>query len=172
MASRSLLATARIGRTHGLDGFVRVESLSGGYDHLADLDKAEIRTKDGRHLDVEIEDVAERAGSFMMRFKGYESPEKAKFLSGGVMYVTRDRAPALEEGEFYVADLFGLEMILEDGTSVGKVVSVSEGAQSLLLQVDDGNGRIFLVPYMKPFVGDIDFAANTMILMMKELAEA
>ena len=32
-----LLATAKIGKTHGIDGFLRVYSLSGEYSHLKNL---------------------------------------------------------------------------------------------------------------------------------------
>ena len=171
MANRSLLATAKVGRTHGLDGFVRIESLSGEYEHLANLDEAVIRTREGKEIKVTVDGCRVQAETFLMRFEGYSSPEKARFLSGGVMYITRDRAPKLEEGEYYVADLFDLDMILEDGTSVGKVESVSEGAQALLLQVRNKEGKLFLVPKMDQFVGSIDFEKGTITLLMKELSE-
>lgn len=171
MARRNLLATAKVGKTHGLKGFLRLESLSGEFEHLEVLDEALIRTKEGKEVEVHVEDTSYHADSFLMKFSGYDSPEKARFLSGGVMYITRDRAPKLEDGEYYIADLFDLEMVLEDGLSVGRVVSVSEGSQAMLLHVQKENGKIFLVPNMKPFIGDIDFEKNTITLLMKEVSD-
>lgn len=171
MARRNLLATAKVGKTHGLKGFLRLESLSGEFEHLEALDEAMIRTKEGKEVKVKVEATAYHTDSFLMKFSGYDSPEKARFLSGGVMYITRDKAPRLEEGEYYIADLFDLDMILEDGKCVGRVISVSEGAQAMLLHVEKDDGRVFLVPNMKPFIGGIDFEKNTITLLMKEVSD-
>ncbi len=170
MENKSLLATALVGKTHGLDGFLRIVSLSGGYDHLAVLDRAVVKTREGRRIDVEIEDVLFHKDSFLMKFSSFNTPEKARVLSGGVMYITRDKAPVLEEGEYYVADLYGLEAVV-DGKVVGVVEDTSEGSQALLLHVRRNDGSIRLVPNMAPFIGKRDFDAGRIEILMPEVLE-
>ena len=167
---KTLLATALVGRTHGLEGYVRIESLSGDYEHLADLDECVIETKDKRRVNAEVESVKMHQDCLLMRFCGYPTPEKARVLSGGVMYITRDRAPELEEGEYYIADLYGCSVIV-DGERVGEITDTSEGAQALLLHVKRDDGRIFLVPNMKPFVSEVDTSNGKVILANRDLLE-
>ena len=170
MENKSLLATALIGKTHGLNGFLRIVSLSGEYEHLSTLDKAEIRTRDGRSIHVEVEDVLFHKEDFLMKFASFSTPEKARTLSGGVMYITRDKAPALDEGEYYIADLYGLKAEV-GGKAVGVVCDTSEGSQALLLHIRMADGRVRLVPNMEPFVGVRDFENGSIEILMPEVLE-
>ena len=52
-----LLATATVGKTHGVNGFIKINSLSGEYDHLMKLDSCILKTKDGKQVAVTIEDI-------------------------------------------------------------------------------------------------------------------
>lgn len=170
MENKSLLATALVGKTHGLNGFLKIVSLSGEYDHLASLDQAEIRTREGRNIKVEVEDVLFHKEDFLMKFSSFSTPEKARVLSGGVMYITRDRAPALEDGEYYIADLYGLKAEVV-GKVVGEICDTSEGSQALLLHIRMADGQIRLVPNMEPFVGIRDFEKGSIEILMPEVLE-
>ena len=165
---KQLLATATVGKTHGVEGFVKINSLSGEYDHLLKLDSAILETKDGKQVAVSVEDVKVHSSQILFRFAGYESPEKARFLSGSVMYIPREKAPRLKKGEYYIADLIGLDMIA-DGVSVGKVEYLSDGAQGLYLNVRIPSGEVRIVPNLPAFVSKPDFEKGTITLLMKEL---
>ena len=167
---KQLLATATVGKAHGVEGFLRINSLSGEYDHLMKLDSAILETKDGKQVAVSVEDVKVHSSQILFRFKGYESPEKARFLSGSVMYITRDKAPRLKKGEYYVADLIGLDMIY-DGETVGKVEYLSDGAQGLYLNVRLPSGEIRIVPNIPSFVSRPDLEKGCITLLMKELLD-
>ena len=104
-----------------------------------------------------------------MKFSGYETPESARVLSGSVMKVHRRDARPLGEGEFYIADLYGLDVVF-NSEKVGEIVDVSDGAQAMLLQVRR-NGRTYLVPYLPVFVSKPDFVNGTIELLMGELMD-
>lgn len=165
-----MLATAQIGRTHGVDGFVRIHPFSDETEHLEVLDSCLIRTKEGRSIKCTVKDHKAHSDSFLMRFCGYESREKASLLSGGVMYIDRDKGAKLEEGEYYIADLFGLDMICE-GEKIGTVESVCDGAQADYLLVRKTDGSTMLVPNMDVFVSKPDFGKGTIELLNGELAK-
>ena len=164
-----LLSTATIGRTHGVEGFLRIYSLSGEYTHLKKLKNAVAVLPDGKEKLLSVLQVRSQGDLFLMKFAGYETPESARMLSGSVMKVKRSDARKLKKGEYYIADLYGLTMVYE-GEPVGIVKDVSEGAQAMLLQVER-NGKVFLVPNLPVFVSSPDFDAGEIELLMGDLLE-
>lgn len=166
--SDNLIASARLGRTHGVRGYMRLDSFSGLYEHFEKLDECVIQTKENKRIKLEIEDIAYHADSVLIKFKGVDTPEKARLLSQSVLYVDRSKAAPLEEGEYYIADLFGLDVVFE-GRIVGKVESVSEGSQALLLNVRTEDGKIHLIPNLEVFVRRPDFEKKEIELLNKEL---
>lgn len=164
----SLLAAATIGRTHGLDGYLRLYPLSGEIEHLMKLEEAVIRLRDGREKKVIAESIRLVSGDALIRFRGYDTPEKARVLAGGVLLIERSQAPELGEGEFYVADFYGLDVI-SDGVKAGTIEDTSEGAQAIMLHIRCNDGRIRLVPYLPVFLSHPDFDKGTIELLMPEL---
>ncbi len=166
--NKDLLATAAIGKTHGVEGFLRLTPFSGEVKHLLALKECLLVTKEGKEIHVIIDEVRLHKDSVLMRFASYFTPEKARMLSGGVLYIKREEAPRLKKGEYYVADLFGLDLY-SDGVKVGVVESISDGAQSLYLNVRTEDGKLVIIPNMFPFVDKPDFEASRINLLMKEL---
>ena len=164
----SLLAAATIGRTHGLDGYLRLYPLSGEIEHLMKLEEAVIRLRDGSEKKVIAESIRMVSGDALIRFRGYDTPEKARALAGGVLLIERSQAPELDEGEFYVADFYGLDVI-SDGVKAGTIEDTSEGAQAIMLHIRCNDGRIRLVPYLPVFLSHPDFDKGTIELLMPEL---
>ncbi len=164
----SLLAAATIGKTHGLDGYLRLYPLSGEIEHLMKLEEAVIRLRDGSEKKVIAESIRLVSGDALIRFRGYDTPEKARVLAGGVLFIERSQAPELGEGEFYVADFYGLDVI-SDGVRAGTIEDTSEGAQAIMLHIRCNDGRIRLVPYLPVFLSHPDFDKGTIELLMPEL---
>ncbi len=168
--NKDLLASAAIGKTHGVEGFLRLTPFSGEVKHLLVLKECLLVTKEGKEIQVIIDEVKLHKETLLVRFASYFTPEKARMLSGGVLYIKREEAPKLKKGEYYVADLFGLDLYC-DGVKAGVIESVSDGAQSLYLNVRTEDGRLVIVPNMLPFVEKPDFEASRINLLMKELLD-
>ena len=168
MEKKTVLATATVGRPHRVEGFLRSYPLSGEYEHLLKLNEALLELKNKEKVKVTVKDVKMHQDALLMRFNEYADREKAKLLSGSLMYISRDKCPPLKKGEYYIADLYDAPLVFE-GERVGTVVDTSEGAQALLLHVRTEDGRIFLVPNMKPFIEKVDMEKGEIVLAMKEL---
>ena len=164
----SLLAAATIGRTHGLDGYLRLYPLSGEIEHLMKLEEAVIRLRDGSEKKVIAESIRMVSGDALIRFRGYDTPEKARVLAGGVLLIERSQAPELDEGEFYVADFYGLD-VFSNGVKAGTVEGTSDGAQAIMLHIRRLDGGVSLVPYLPVFLSHPDFDKGTIELLMPEL---
>lgn len=162
-----LLSAATVGSTHGLKGHLKVYSLSGEYEHLLSLDKCILALKDGGEKEVSVEEAKFAGSIFLMKFASYDTPEKARMLTGSTLRIRRDQAMPLEDGEFYVADLYGLK-VLSAGKCLGCVESVSDGAQALYLHIRTENG-IRIVPFLPVYVGSVSIEDGTLEILLPEL---
>lgn len=167
----------------GTAGGCKIESASGEYAHIAALKEVAL-CKDGKRKVYAIES-AEMKGSFLcMKFKGIDSPEQVKEISGASLVVPRQYAKPLEKGEWYVEDLLQCKLVYDAGEkseSVGTIKAVVEGGGGNLLEVDldencpvlaqeikytaDGKVRTVYVPFRNEYVGEVDVVQKTVQLL-------
>ena len=165
---KQVLTTGIVRSPHGVKGFVKVKPFSDDFEHFFSLKEVTLQ-RDGKNRKVEIEQVQNHAGELLVKFKGIDSPEDARFISGWDILVPREQASRLGKGEVYTADLQGMKLVY-DNEEVGKVVSVMEGAQALLLEVLSTDGKVYMVPYIKGvFVDDISLENETIRLLERNL---
>ncbi|MCL1928547.1 MAG: ribosome maturation factor RimM [Treponema sp.] len=148
---------ALLGSPFGLTGRVKIESLSGEKNHLLELQKVTLR-KEGLEKEYIVEEVFAFPLSF--KLKGINTPEAAKTLRSAEILFSRDHAAPLNEGEFYIEDLRGLDVIAESNI-VGIISDVIEGGGGFLAEVLLGSGEKKLVPFRNEFFGKIDLVAGT-----------
>jgi 16S rRNA processing protein RimM len=175
-----LLVTGIVRSSHGVDGYVKVESTSGEISHFEGFTGVDVRSGgvNGTVRHYEIDAMEGSPQCFLIKFRGIDTPEQAKTLAGSEILVPRDRACPLEEGEFYVTDLCQCVLVYK-GTVVGSITGVMEGGSGDLLEVtlseSSGSGDAKpskrLVPLRKEFVGDIDMKARTVELMHRWILE-
>ena len=168
---KQVLATGVIRSPHGVRGYVKVHPYSDDFEHFFTL-KQITAQRGNRTRVLEIEHVQNHGDELLVKFRGIDSPEDARFLSGWDILVPREQASRLAEGEVYTADLQGMKLVY-DNEEVAEVVSVMDGAQALLLEVrTDRNDKLHLVPFMKGvFVDRVDVEKGTMELLRPELLD-
>lgn len=170
---KELLAVAKLGAPRGLNGLLKVHSFSGEYSHIESLREVLVAPDglpaEGRTLRVSLVESGQR--SLDMAFSGYESPEKARELTGLFLYLPRQQASPLGENEFYIHDLVGLR-VLGGGLELGVVEAVLEGGADPLLELrKTGGGAKSLIPFRKEFVGEVDVKAGSLELLAGWLLE-
>jgi len=147
------IAIGRIRKTHGVKGYLKIMSFSGEYDHFFDIDQITLKNKDQTRV-FEVEEVLPFSGEVLLKLKGIDNPETGTLLSGWEIWVSRDQAAELKEGEFYYADLAGCQVQLS-GTAIGHVRTVIESGSHDLLEVETAEG-IKLIPFNEVFIGKVD----------------
>ncbi|MDR0400431.1 MAG: ribosome maturation factor RimM [Treponema sp.] len=159
---------ALVGPPFGLKGFVKIRSLSGEFEHLLTLKQAVLR-QGGREQLREIE-AAAGGPSLIMKFRGFNSPEAARVLTGAELLVSREEAAPLRRGEYYIEDLKGLE-VWEGAEALGLITDVLEGGGGSLVELRLKNGETRLVPFRDEFFGDIDLAGRRAPLLCRWILE-
>lgn len=98
-----------------------------------------------------------------MKFRGIDTPEAARSLSGAELLVSRAEAAPLKANEFYIEDLRMLPVEYA-GTIRGCIRDVIEGGGGNLVEVQLLSGEIKLVPLRDEFFSEIDIKAGKAVL--------
>lgn len=109
---------AAVTGAHGVAGEVRLKLLGEGLEAL----KAHDSFNDGTLTLAKLR--SDNKGGAIARFAEVADRNKAEALRGTVLTVARNALPALEEGEYYHADLVGLPVVTDAGDTVGSVIEV------------------------------------------------
>jgi 16S rRNA processing protein RimM len=133
----------RVGRPHGIDGAFVVDGAS---DDPARFEVGASLIAGGRPAVVTL---ARRVGGGRLAIKLDVGVER-----GAELAVRRADLPRLDDDEYYVADLVGLEVFDADGSSVGVVRDVYQGPANDALELDTG----LLLPLVEDCVREIDLA--------------
>ena len=76
----------------------------------------------------------------------------------------------LDEDEYYIADLLGMKVLLEDGSEFGTLKNVMETGANDVYIVDSVEHGEVLLPAIKECILDVDIETNTMTVhLMKGL---
>lgn len=156
-------------QTHGLKGDVKVFPLTDDVNRFDDL-KEVMLEEGGQKLTVTRVQYAK--GRVILHFGEISSIEEAEKLKGAYLSVDRSHAVPLKENEYYIADVIGSGIFLEDGTRYGTLKDVLKtGANDVYEILTDGpEGRLVYIPCVKEFVKLVDpEALRIVIRLMKEI---
>jgi 16S rRNA processing protein RimM len=150
--SAELLAVGRISRAHGVRGEVSVLRLS---EVEARFEKGSVlRLEDGRTLTVET--MRPHQQRLLVKFEEIDDRAEAESLRGQVLLVPTDAVPEPPQGAFWVHQVVGLEVVTEDGRSLGRVVDVEGNPANDLWVTESGT----LIPAVRDVVVKIDLEAG------------
>ncbi|WP_298467066.1 ribosome maturation factor RimM [uncultured Erythrobacter sp.] len=149
--SADQIELAAISGAHGVSGEVRLKLFGEGVDALSQHKSF----NDGALTLKKIR--SDNKGGAVARFAESSDRNAAEKLRGTLLTVSKDTLPALEEGEYYHADLIGLRVETDAGTTVGRVIAVENfGATDILEIAKDpvpAKGmKTFMVPMTKAAV--------------------
>ena len=153
-----------VGSAHGIRGDVIVRSYAANPEDIATYGVLE--SADGKVLPkLAVVRVTDRG--VIARFAGVSDRNKAEMLKGTQLWIARDRLPAAGDGEYYHADLIGLDAVAPDGMAIGHVIAVENfGAGDLLeIRLKDSKQTEY-VPFTNAVVPEVDLTAGRLVVLM------
>lgn len=156
----------RIGAPFGIKGWVHVHSFTEPPDNLIRFSEWFLKLGDSWQP-TEVLSVKAHTKDFVVHLKGYEDRERAEGLRNVDIAVGREALPPLPVGEYYWADLIGLEVWSDSGRYLGNIDSLFETGSNDVMVVQDlqeGSKTIeHLIPYiLDEVVLEIDLKAQKM----------
>ena len=108
------LQVGAITSTHGIRGEVKVFPTTDDPARFKKLKKVILDTGK-RQIDMEIQSVRFFKQFVIVKFKGIDNINDVEQYKGSALFVSRDNAVRLEENEYYIADLIGMEVFTDEG---------------------------------------------------------
>jgi len=105
-----------------------------------------------------------KPGLVVLSLKEIVGRDAAEELRGEEVYIREADAAPLAEGEYFVHQLYGLEVLDEAGAIIGKVREVmSTGASDVLVVARQGQPDA-LIPVVKDFVVELDIPGGRVVI--------
>jgi len=102
---------------------------------------------------------------FVLRFETISDRTAAEALVQHELLVDAADRPELQEGEFHVLDLQGLEVRLSiEGPAIATVLDLHHSGNDLLEIELSGDGRRCLVPFVEAIVPEVNLAEGWLLL--------
>ena len=148
----------RVTAPFGVKGWVRIVPFTGSPAGLARYRRFWVG-RQGEWREVAIEDAAVHGTSVVARLAGCDDRDAAARLKGAELAVPREALPAAAPGEFYWADLVGLDVVNAAGESLGQVQGLFSTGANDVMRVGEGKGER-LLPFIATVVRKVDLAAR------------
>lgn len=142
--------------THGLRGEVNVFPTTDDMHRFRKLKKITLVTKKEERV-LDISSVKFFKDTVILGFDGLDTIEQVQHLRGAELYVGREDAVPLEEGQYFIPDLIGLAVYEEeDGSQVGILEDVYRTGANDVYAVRTPEGKSLLLPVIPSCIRSVD----------------
>lgn len=153
--------------TQGIKGELRVMPTVDDVARFKLLDHIFVDRK-GSIKEYEIENVRFHKQFVLLKLKGIDDMTTAETLKGTVVKITEDMAVPCEDDEYYIKDLYDMEVVTDDGEKLGVITDVIFTGANDVYAVKDNDGNEILIPAIKDCILNVDVENNTMTVRLLE----
>lgn len=130
----------------GVKGWVKLQSWTEPPEKIIAY-RSWLLDRAGAWHEWQVAEGRAHGNSVIARLEAVSDRDEAASLAGTHIAVYREQLPALPPGQYYWADLIGLEVRLEDGRSLGRVQGLmATGANDVLVVRGE---RERLIPFLR-----------------------
>lgn len=154
------IQVGKIVNTHGLRGDVKVLPLTDDPKRFEDLKVVYVGDE---KLKLDIGKVGYIKGNVLLKFKQYcDINDVEKFKNNMVFIDVKDKVK-LPEDSFFLDDILGMEVYLEDETHLGTIKDILQPGANDVYVVKNKNLE-YLIPAIKDVVKKVDIEQKKMII--------
>ncbi len=158
---------AEITGAHGVSGNVRIRPI-GTVDvaikALQSVKTVLAKSADGtRMMQMTLSSVRKQPspkGAWIARFKDTKDRNDAEALYGLQLFVRDNERPALPEGQYYVDEILGAEVVTDAGRALGTLTEILDTPANEVYVTDKGA----LIPVVDEFIVSLDAAAKRIVV--------
>lgn len=160
---KDLVKKLRIGviaNTHGIKGEAKVFPTTDEPKRFSKIKKVYL-VKNGTETESKIVTARYFKNLVICKFEGIDTPEAMRLYKTADIFVDRKDATPLKEGEHYIADLIGLNVLTEEGEPLGIVENIFPTGANQVMEVKRLDRKNLLIPYIKQFIIEVDLEMRT-----------
>jgi 16S rRNA processing protein RimM len=159
-----LVTMGRVVSAVGIRGEVRVKTFTEDPEGLAQYARWVVKAKEGWR-EMALEAFALRPNGTVAKLAGCDDRDAAERLRGADIAIRREDFVAEEEGELYLVDLIGFDVVDEQEGKLGVVESFFETGATSVMVVKAARER--LIPFVDGFVKEVDREAKRIMVDWK-----
>jgi len=149
------LVIGKILRAHGVRGEVRVLPHTDNPKRFSWLDEVYVDERDPKP--IAIEGVRFHKELVLLKLVGYDFRDQTDTLKGEMLLVPMENAIPLEDGEYFLFQLLGLDVYTDEDQHLGVLKDVIETGANNVFVVNGEGKKDILLPDTKEVVTEIDF---------------
>lgn len=162
-----MLQVGVITQTHGVRGEVKVFPTTDDVNRFKKLKQVILDT--GKEtMPLEIQSVKFFKQFVILKFKGIDNINDIEKYKRCSLYVTREHVVALEEDEYFIADMIGMEVCTEDGNIFGTLKDVIETGANDVYVIENAEHGEVLVPAIKECIRSVDIEKGQMMIHLMD----
>lgn len=149
-----------ITQAHGVKGEVKIYPTTTDINRFKKLKKCVLKTEKIR-LELEVAGAKFFKNMVILKFKAYNTRDEIEAFKGAELWVDRENADTLKDGEYFFSDLIGMKVISDEGEEIGIINDVYETAANDVYEIK-GKEKTYLFPGIKECVLNIDLQNKIM----------
>lgn len=162
--SDNLISIAKILNFHGIKGEAKL-GFSKGREKQIEALKTVFVLKNNEYKELTVSNVRFHKHFAIVKFKEFQTVNDVEEYKGCDIYLSKDEVEKnLENDEYLISDLIGMDVYDEDGSCIGTITAIGENLASNLLSVKDSNGKEHLVPFVKDLVPVVDLKNKRIVI--------
>lgn len=151
-----------VAKPQGLKGEIKINPITDDINRFKKLTYVYIgNTK------YDVENVSVRGQFVVVKVKGINSCEQVEPLRQLNVEVERKDAVELKKDEYFMVDLIGCNVILEDGTVLGEVKHFDRFGANDVATVKDIYGKEFMFPFLKEVLVEVNIEKKYIMVNSK-----
>ena len=163
--AKDVLFVGEVVKPQGIKGEVKVMPLTDDPHQLARMERIIIGDQDMEVLGSRVE-----KNMVVMQLSGIADRNAAESLRGKKLAITRDMADELPEGQYYIVDLIGCQVVTDEGEALGTLKDILQNGPKDVYIVKGQRGSI-LFPALKELLLDVDIEAKAIKVNHERLQE-
>ena len=160
------MQTIKLGKItapQGIRGECRVLAYTDEVTRFSEIERLWIGNKEYR-----IEAVSYRPNMLVIKLEGVDDRNAAEALRNQELLLDRSLLWEQPEDTYFIDDLAGCRVVLEDGSELGTLRRVHSRPAQDLYEIETKDGGSFLLPAVKEFVRGVDLQNRTITIRVIE----
>lgn len=163
----NLLEIGKIVNTHGLRGEVKIVPWTDAPEDFEDIEQVFIKIK-SEYKSLTVQSVRYQKNNLIVKFREFNDINEILPYKGLTVYCDRDELGELPEGVYYIVDLIGLNVVTEDGETVGVISDVFNTGANDIYDVKREGKKNLLLPVIDEVVKEIDIEKKQVTVHIME----
>jgi len=158
----------KIVNTVGIKGEIRVFPTTDDAKRFNLLKEVTVVCPKGEQRVFQLQKVRYHRNLVMLLLEGITDMEAAASLKGSTIVISRENALPLGDGEYYVPDLIGLEVISDKGEVLGVLTDVLATGANDVYVIKTPIGKEILIPAIEKCILNVDLKNGIMTVHLLE----